>query len=550
MGSSTLTKGLERAPHRSLLKALGITDREMDRPFIGIATAQSSVVPGHMHLNLIVDAVKRGISLAGGVPFEFGVIGVCDGLAMGHRGMSYSLPSREIVADSIETMALAHDFDALVLIPNCDKIVPGMLMGLCRADIPGIVVSGGPMLKGTVNYEPIDLNTMFEAVGKVASGAMTEEELYELEESACPTCGSCSGMFTANSMNCITEALGVALPGNGTVPAAFSKRLRLATETGFRAVELAKEGLKPSDILTEKAFMNALALYMALGCSTNTALHLPAIAHEVGVEITFEDVDRMSRRVPQICYLRPAGEYHVEDLDVAGGIPAVMQTLADAGLIDTSCLTVSGKVADRLRKPLSTEVIRPVTNPYKPEGGLAALWGSIAPSGAIVKQGAVAPEMMQHRGPARVFDSEEEAVSAILGGRINPGDVVVIRFEGPKGGPGMREMLSPTSAVVGMGLDKTVALITDGRFSGATRGAAIGHVSPEAAEGGPIAYIKEGDEIIIDIPGRKLDLGILPEELAARMAVPVKKPERNVKGYLKRYAEKVSSADKGAVFES
>ncbi|MDD2431298.1 MAG: dihydroxy-acid dehydratase [Firmicutes bacterium] len=549
MGSSTLTKGVERAPHRSLLKALGLTDREMDRPFIGIATAQSSVVPGHMHLQLVVDAVKKGISLAGGVPFEFGVIGVCDGLAMGHRGMSYSLPSREIVADSVETMALAHDFDALVLVPNCDKIVPGMLMGLCRVDLPAIVVSGGPMLKGWHNDEAIDLTTMFEAVGKVTSGKMNEDELYQLEESACPTCGSCSGMFTANSMNCLTEALGIALPGNGTVPAVASKRLRLATDTGYRAVELAKEGVRPSQILTQEAFLNALAVDMALGCSTNTALHLPAIAYEAGTKITFEDLDRMSRKIPQICYLRPAGQYHMEDLEAAGGISSVMQSLADGNLIKTDLLTVSGTVKDRLKKPLSSEVIRPINNPYKKEGGLAALWGSIAPKGCVVKQGAVAPEMMSHKGLARVFDSEEEAVEAIFGGKINPGDVVVIRYEGPKGGPGMREMLSPTSAVFGMDLDKSVALITDGRFSGATRGAAIGHVSPEAAEGGPIAYIREGDEIIIDIPNRKIDLNISKEELAKRMEEQVKRPERRLKGYLRRYAQKVSSADKGAIFE-
>lgn len=549
MGSSTLTKGLERAPHRSLLKALGITDVEMNRPFIGIATAQSSVVPGHMHLKLIVDAVKRGISLSGGVPFEFGVIGVCDGLAMGHKGMSYSLPSRELIADSVEIMALAHDFDALVLIPNCDKIVPGMLMALSRVDIPSIVVSGGPMLKGVYKDEAVDLSTVFEAVGKVSAGTMTESELLELEDAACPSCGSCSGMFTANSMNCLTEALGIALPGNGTVPAVASKRLRLATEAGIKAVEIAQKSLKPSQILTKEAFLNALAVDMALGCSTNTALHLPAIAHEAGIEITLEDVDEMSKKVPQICYLRPAGDYHMEDLDLAGGISAVMQVLSEGGFINADIETVSGKVSERLKRPLSNEVIRPLANPYKDEGGIAALWGSLSPDGAVVKQGAVAKEMMQHKGPAKVFDSEEEAVKAILGGSIKSGDVVVIRYEGPKGGPGMREMLSPTSAVFGMGLDRSVALITDGRFSGATRGAAIGHVSPEAADGGPIAFIQDGDLIEIDISNRRLDIAISPEELEKRKLQGINKPERRVSGYLKRYAEKVSSASEGAIFK-
>ncbi|HHY19981.1 MAG TPA: dihydroxy-acid dehydratase, partial [Firmicutes bacterium] len=433
MGRTNLAEGIEKAPHRSLLKALGITNEEMKRPFIGIATSYSTVVPGHMHLNQIVEALKRGISLAGGVPFEFGTIGVCDGLAMGHRGMSYSLPSREIIADSIEIMANAHGFDALVVVPNCDKVVPGMLMGICRVNIPAIVISGGPMLKGSYNNEAVDLSTVFEAVGKVRSNKMTEDELLELEDAACPTCGSCSGMFTANSMNCLTEALGMALPGNGTVPAVTSKRLRLATETGMMAVKLAESQLKPKDILTKEAFLNALSLDMALGCSTNTALHLPAIAYEAGIEITLFDIDKMSKKTPQICYLRPAGDYHMEDLDQAGGISAVMKVLADGGLLDLEAQTVCGKLKDRLTDPHDTAVIRPLNNPYKKEGGLAALWGSLAPSGAVVKQGAVAEEMMTHKGKARVFDSEETAVSAILNSKIKPGDVVVIRYEGPKG---------------------------------------------------------------------------------------------------------------------
>lgn len=545
MGRTNLAEGIEKAPHRSLLKALGITNEEMKRPFIGIATSYSTVVPGHMHLNQIVEALKRGISLAGGVPFEFGTIGVCDGLAMGHRGMSYSLPSREIIADSIEIMANAHGFDALVVVPNCDKVVPGMLMGICRVNIPAIVISGGPMLKGSYNNEAVDLSTVFEAVGKVRSNKMTEDELLELEDAACPTCGSCSGMFTANSMNCLTEALGMALPGNGTVPAVTSKRLRLATETGMMAVKLAESQLKPKDILTKEAFLNALSLDMALGCSTNTALHLPAIAYEAGIEITLFDIDKMSKKTPQICYLRPAGDYHMEDLDQAGGISAVMKVLADGGLLDLEAQTVCGKLKDRLTDPHDTAVIRPLNNPYKKEGGLAALWGSLAPSGAVVKQGAVAEEMMTHKGKARVFDSEETAVSAILNSKIKPGDVVVIRYEGPKGGPGMREMLNPTSALFGMGLDRSVALITDGRFSGATRGAAIGHVSPEAAELGPIAYVQDGDEIIIDIPQRRLDLNVSKQELEERKK-KIEIPKRDLMGYLKRYAQKVTSASDGA----
>mgnify|MGYP000963228138 FL=1 len=548
MGSQTLTKGIERAPHRSLLKALGLTDEEMKRPFIGIATAKSTVVPGHMHLEQIVNAVKRGISLAGGVPFEFGVIGVCDGLAMGHRGMSYSLPSRELIADSVEIMASAHNFDALVLVPNCDKIIPGMLMAMCRVNIPSIVISGGPMLAGHYQEEAVDLSTVFEAVGKVSAGKMSETELAKLEDLACPTCGSCSGMFTANSMNCLTEALGVALPGNGTIPAVASARLRLATKTGMQAVELGKVGLKPSDILTREAFLNALALDMALGCSTNTALHLPAIAKEAGIDISLTDIDKMSRQTPQICYLRPAGDYHMEDLDLAGGVPAVFQVLADAGLINTEIKTVSGTVRERLSPPKNNEIIRPTSNPYRLEGGIAALWGNLAPEGAVVKQGAVATEMMQHKGPARVFNSEEEAVEAIMQGKIVAGDVVVIRYEGPKGGPGMREMLSPTSALSGMGLDKSVALITDGRFSGATRGAAIGHVSPEAALDGPISLVAEGDEINIDIPNRSLELNVSEAELNKRKKNLIK-PQKELKGYLKRYAEKVSSAAEGARFK-
>ncbi|MDP4146663.1 MAG: dihydroxy-acid dehydratase [Bacillota bacterium] len=550
MRSDAAKKGVERAPHRSLFKALGFIDEEMNKPLIGIASSYSEIVPGHTHLDKVVQAVKDGIRMAGGVPVVFGTIGVCDGIAMNHKGMSYSLPSRQIIADSVELMANAHAFDGLVLVPNCDKVVPGMLMAAARVNIPSIVISGGAMLAGKTNGKTTDLNSVFEGVGAVTAGNMTEEELYELENSACPTCGSCSGMFTANSMNCLSEVLGMALPGNGTIPAVYTERIRLAKKAGMQILELIKNDIKPSDILTEKAFANAVTADMALGCSTNSLLHLPAIAFEAGVELNLDMVNHISKKTPHLCKLAPAGNHHIEDLYFAGGISAVLNQLACKGLLNNDCLTVTGKslyenVKDA--KVKNPEVIRDTTNPYSQTGGLAVLRGSLAPDGAVVKKAAVAPEMMKHTGPARVFDSEEEVSAAILGNKITHGDVVVIRYEGPKGGPGMKEMLAPTSLIAGMGLDKTVALITDGRFSGATRGASIGHVSPEAAEGGPIALVREGDLIEIDIENNKLNLLVDPEELAKR------KPEgkmKEVKGYLKAYRDGVSSADKGAVFKN
>lgn len=549
MKSDAVRKGVEKAPHRSLFKALGFIEEEMDRPLIGIANSYSEIVPGHINLDKIVQAVKDGIRLAGGVPVEFGTISVCDGIAMNHKGMSYSLPSRQIIGDSVEIVAKAHAFDGLVVIPNCDKVVPGMLMGAARVNIPSILVSGGPMLAGKVNGKAIDLASVFEAVGSVKSGKMTEDELLEYENAACPTCGSCSGMFTANSMNCLSEVLGMALPYNGTIPAVYSERIRLAKRAGMQIVELVKKQIKPSDILTEAAFMNAVTVDMALGCSTNSLLHLPAIASEVGVEMNFDKVNEISERTPNLCKLSPAGYHHIEDLNAAGGIPAVINELTKIDVINKECLTVTGNTiyenVNNLRIK-NNNVIKSVENPYSSTGGLVVLKGTLAPDGAVVKKSAVAPEMMKYKGPARVFNSEEEAADAIIGDRINDGDVVIIRYEGPKGGPGMREMLSPTSLIAGMGKDKTVALITDGRFSGATRGASIGHVSPEAAEGGPIGLVKEGDIVEIDIENKVLNLLVDKEELKTR------KPEgkmKKVDGYLQGYRNRVSSACKGAIFE-
>lgn len=552
MRSDLVKHGLERAPHRSLFRAMGYTDEELNRPIIGVANALSSIVPGHIHLDKIGAAVEAGIRMAGGTPVTFGTIGVCDGIAMGHGGMRYSLASRELVADSVEVMAEAHALDGLVLIPNCDKIVPGMLMAAARVNIPSILISGGPMQAGRYRGEAIDLNTVFEGIGAVQAGKMTYTELREIEEAACPGCGSCAGMFTANSMNCIAEVLGLALPGNGTISAVSGARIRLAKATGMQIVRLVEEGLKPREILTLAAFRNALAVDMALGCSTNTVLHLPAIANEAGLKLSLELVNDISEVTPQLCHLRPGGEHHVQDLDEAGGILAVMQELAAVGLLDPKVPTVTLKtLGDNIRgaRRHRPDVIRSVGEPFALKGGLAVLWGNLAPQGAVVKQAAVRGEMLTHTGPARVFDGEEAAVDAILHQRIRPGDIIVIRYEGPKGGPGMREMLTPTSAVVGMGLDDSVALLTDGRFSGATRGAAIGHISPEAAEGGPIALIREGDLIEINIPSHKIELLVSEAELNERRASwdPV---VREVDGYLRRYAKLVTSAATGAVLES
>jgi dihydroxy-acid dehydratase len=551
MRSDQAKKSLEKAPHRSLLKALGLTDEEIARPFVGIVNSANELIPGHMHLNQIVSAVKAGVRLSGGTPMEFSVIGICDGIAMNHAGMRYSLPSREIIADSIELVVMAHAFDALVFVPNCDKIVPGMLMACLRLNIPSIVLSGGPMLAGNLRGKTVDLISVFEAVGQLKAGRITEEELKELEDCACPTCGSCSGMFTANSMNCLTEALGLGLPGNGTVPAPFSERLRLAKQAGMQVMELLAKDIKPRDIATPQAFRNAIAVDMALGCSTNTVLHVPAVAYEAGIELDLMDFDTMSSKVPYLCSLSPAGPHHIEDLYRAGGIQGVMKRLNELGVLDTGVMTVTGRM---LRKNLDAariyddEVIRPIERAYRPEGGIAILKGSLAPDGAVVKQSGVLPEMMQRQGKARVFDSEENAVEAILGGVVNKGDIVVIRYEGPKGGPGMREMLTPTSAIVGMGMDRDVALITDGRFSGGTRGAAIGHCSPEAAEGGPLAFVQDGDIISLDIPGRRLDLLVDDAELSRRKSA-WKQPAKSLTGVLKRYAQLSLSADKGARYK-
>ncbi|MEW6349169.1 MAG: dihydroxy-acid dehydratase [Thermodesulfobacteriota bacterium] len=550
MRSNLMTKGLGRAPSRALLKAMGMTDEELARPLIGIANSANELVPGHIHLDLIVEAVKAGIRTAGGTPLEFSTIGVCDGLAMGHEGMKYSLASRELIADSVEIMAMAHPFDGLVLVPNCDKIVPGMLMAALRLNIPAVVVSGGPMMTGRFKGEKTDVITVFEAVGRVKAGTMTESELSELEDCACPGCGSCAGMFTANSMNCLTEALGLGLPGNGTIPAVEAARIRLAKKAGMKCMELVERGLTPRAIATFDAFRNAIAVDMALGCSTNTVLHVPAIAREAGLHIDLQLFDEISARTPHICSLAPGGPNHLEDLNAAGGIQAVLKELVWGGLVNDEVLTVDCRtLKENLEtvKVLDTQVIRSIYNPHSPIGGIAILKGNLAPEGAVVKQSAVDSIMLCNTGRARVFGSEEAAVEAILEGSIREGEIVVIRYEGPRGGPGMREMLNPTSALAGMGLDRSVALITDGRFSGGTRGAAVGHVSPEAASGGPIALVEEGDEITIDIPGKRIEL-LVPDQELHRRRQQWEPPEPKItSGYLARYAQQVTSASTGAV---
>lgn len=550
MRSDLLKEGPSRAPHRSLLNALGIDETEMKRPFVAVVNSKSDYIPGHQQLDQIGEAVKAGIRNAGGVPFEFNTIGVCDGLAMNHKGMKYSLCSRELIADSIEVMLTAHPLDAIVFIPNCDKIVPGMMLAACRLNLPCIFVSGGPMISGKGIDSKVGLSEMFEYVGAYSAGKITAEQLRCVEETACPTCGSCSGMYTANSMNCLTEAIGMALPGNGTIPFVMSARRRLAKKSGERVMELLKENIRPSDILTEKAFENAMRTDMALGCSTNTILHLTAISHAAGHDINLKLLDEAGRKTPQLCKLNPAGTIFIEDLNACGGIQAVMKELDKGGMINRDCLTVSGTVGERVDAAADADgtVIRTLNNPHSADGGIAVLWGNLAEEGSVVKKGAVLPEMMQHTGPARCFDSEEDAYAAITGGKIVAGDVVVIRYEGPKGGPGMREMLSPTAAIVGMGLGNSVALLTDGRFSGATRGSSIGHVSPEAAVGGTIALVEDGDMIEIDIPARKLQLLVSDEVLAERKA-KWQPPVKELTGYIKRYAQHVTSGSKGAVFE-
>ena len=552
MRSDLMKKGLEKAPHRSLFKAMGLIDEEIRRPMVGIANSANEIIPGHIHLDKIAEAVKAGVRLAGGTPIEFSTIGVCDGIAMNHEGMKYSLASRELIADSVEIMAVAHPFDALVLIPNCDKIVPGMLMAAMRVNIPSIVISGGPMLAGKFEEKDVDLIGVFEGVGRVARGEWTEARLKELEECACPGCGSCAGMFTANSMNCLSEALGMALPGNGTIPAVMAARLRLAKMAGMKIMELWKKNIRPRDIATLSAFKNAMAVDMALGCSTNTVLHLPAIAHEAKIKLDLDLFNKISDGTPHLCFLSPAGPHHLQDLDAAGGVPAVTSELDKLGVIDKRGITVTGKTLGQNLKGVKVKnygVIKSIHDPYHKEGGIAILRGNLAPGGAVVKQSAVAPEMMVNEGRAIVFESEEETMEAILKGRVKPGHIVVVRYEGPKGGPGMREMLSPTAAIVGMGLDKDVALITDGRFSGGSRGAAIGHISPEAAEGGLIALVKNGDRISIDIPKKKLTLLVRQEEIKRRRK-NWKMPTPKIKsGYAARYAQMVTSAGTGAVFK-
>jgi dihydroxy-acid dehydratase len=551
MRSDLMKKGLERAPHRSLFKAMGYTDLEISRPLIGVVNSYNEIIPGHIHLRTITEDVKAGIRMAGGTPVEFPAIGVCDGIAMGHTGMKYSLASRELIADSVEVMAMAHPFDGLVLIPNCDKIIPGMLMAALRLNIPALLVSGGPMLAGRLGEKPVDLISVFEGVGAVKAGRMTKKTLKALEDCACPGCGSCSGMYTANSMNCVTEALGLGLPGNGTIPAVEAARRRLAKETGIKVMDLVRKEIKPRDIATMKAFRNAIAVDMALGCSTNTVLHIPAVAHEAGIRLDLDLFNEISARTPNLCKLSPAGPHHIEDLHLAGGIQAVLLAVSGLGVVELDALTVTGKpVGENLKSAriLDRDVIRPLANPYYPEGGLAVLRGNLAPDGAVVKQSAVAKNMLVNEGPARVFDSEDEAIAAILGGKIRPGDIVVIRFEGPRGGPGMREMLGPTSAIAGMGLDTTVSLLTDGRFSGGTRGAAIGHISPEAAEGGPMALVREGDRIAIDIPKKTITLKVGKPELDRRRKALKPFRPRVTEGYLARYARLVTSASTGAVF--
>ncbi len=550
MRSDLLKKGTARAPHRSLLNALGISPEEMKRPFVAVVNSKSDYIPGHQHLDIIADAVKAGIRNAGGVPFEFNTIGVCDGLAMNHEGMKYSLCSRELIADSIEVMLTAHPLDAVVFIPNCDKIVPGMLMAACRLNLPSIFVSGGPMSAGKCGETRMGLSEMFEAVGSYTAGKITKKELEQMEEDACPTCGSCSGMYTANSMNCLTEAIGMALPGNGTIPAVMAARKRLAKMTGERIMELLKNNIRPLDIITPASIQNAMRCDMALGCSSNTILHLTAIAHTAGADIDLHMIDEMGKQTPQICKLNPAGTIFIQDLNERGGLSAVMKELDRGGLLNRDVLTVAGLLSDRFANapvPDGT-VIHTLELPYSQDGGIAVLWGNLAEEGCVVKKGAVLPEMMEHSGPARVFNSEEDATQAIIDGKIKSGDVIVIRYEGPKGGPGMREMLTPTSTIAGMGLDTSVALLTDGRFSGATRGASIGHVSPEAAVGGTIALVEDGDTITISIPQRKIQLEVPDDVLASRHAV-WRAPEKELFGYLKRYAQHVTSGSRGAVFD-
>ena len=553
MRSDNVTKGMQQAPHRSLFNALGYTKEELDRPLVGIVSSYNEIVPGHMNLDKIVEAVKMGVAMAGGTPIVFPAIAVCDGIAMGHTGMKYSLVTRDLIADSTECMAMAHQFDALVMVPNCDKNVPGLLMAAARLNIPTVFVSGGPMLAGHIHGKKRSLSSMFEAVGSYAAGTMTEDEVREYEEKVCPTCGSCSGMYTANSMNCLTEAIGMGLPGNGTIPAVYSERIKLAKHAGMAVIELLKRDIRPRDIMTKAAFMNALTMDMALGCSTNSMLHLPAIAHEAGVDIDLDIANALSEKTPNLCHLAPAGPTYMEDLNEAGGVSAVMSELNKIGLLDTSCMTVTGKtIAENIQGVVNKnpEVIRPVENPYSKTGGIAVLKGNLAPDSAVVKRSAVVPEMMVHEGPARVFDCEEDAIAAIKGGKIVEGDVVVIRYEGPKGGPGMREMLNPTSAIAGMGLGSSVALITDGRFSGASRGASIGHVSPEAAVGGPIAFVEEGDIIKINIPENTLNVDITDEEMEARKAKWQPREPKITTGYLARYASMVTSGNTGAILKT
>ncbi len=550
MKSDSAKSGIERAPHRSLFKAMGYTDEELRRPLVGVVNSANDIIPGHVELERIVSAVKAGVRMAGGTPIAFGTIGICDGIAMNHVGMKYSLASRELIADSIEVMAIAHAFDAMVMVTNCDKIVPGMLMAAARLNLPAIIVSGGPMLAGIHEGQKIDLVTVFEAVGAVRLGKMSEEELTVIENTACPTCGSCAGMFTANSMNCLTEAIGMGLPGNGTIPAVMAARTRLAKEAGQNIMMLLKKKITPKKIMTDNAFANAMAVDMALGCSTNTVLHLMAVAREAGIRLDLDAFNRVSEKTPNLCKLSPAGKHHLEDLDLAGGVSAVMNELSRKGLIHADCLTVTGKSVKenignaRIR---DKSVIRPIERPYLKKGGLAVLFGNLAPSGCVVKQSAVVKGMLRHKGPARVFNSEEEATTAIMGGKIRKGDIVVIRYEGPRGGPGMREMLVPTSAIAGMGLDADVALITDGRFSGGTRGAAMGHVSPEAMAGGPIAVVEEGDTIAIDIPKQRITLKLPGKEIETRLSKWRPPKPKIAKGYLARYARVVSSGGEGAV---
>lgn len=552
MKSDSVTKGMQQAPHRSLFNALGLTKEEMERPLVGIVSSYNEIVPGHINLDKIVNAVKMGVSMAGGTPVVFPAIAVCDGIAMGHIGMKYSLATRDLIADSTECMALAHAFDALVMVPNCDKNVPGLLMAAARVNVPTVFVSGGPMLAGRVRGSKTSLSSMFEAVGAYAAGTMSEEDVQEYENKACPTCGSCSGMYTANSMNCLTEALGMGLGGNGTIPAVYSERIKLAKHAGMKIMEMLEKDIRPRDIMTEKAFLNALTVDMALGCSTNSMLHLPAIAHEAGVELNMDIANEISAKTPNLCHLAPAGHTYMEDLNEAGGVYAVMNELNKKELLYTDLITVTGKtVFENIKGCVNkdTEIIRPIDNPYSEIGGIAILKGSLAPDSGVVKRSAVVPEMMVHSGPARVFDCEEDAIAAIKGGKIVEGDVVVIRYEGPKGGPGMREMLNPTSAIAGMGLDSSVALITDGRFSGASRGASIGHISPEAAVGGPIALVEEGDIIEINIPENKLNIQVSEEEMARRKENWKPREPKVKTGYLARYQKMVTSGNRGAILE-